>query len=391
MRLWKQLLVGSVLVAAGVVLWGRFSPGAGDILEAAGLPESMVAVLAPASESAADGEGQGRRGAFGGPTLVATKPVSMALVNDRLNAIGDGESIRSATVTPYASGNLVEIPVNSGDRVEEGQIIARLDSEEQRIAADQARLTRDRARDKLTRYEGLRSSSAITAVELKDAEAELRAAELALQAAELNLSRRDIRAPFAGVIGIMLVNIGDYVTTATEIARVDDRSEILVDFWVPERFATRVRVGAPVTATAIARPGETFTGSIQAVDNRIDQESRTLRIRARIDNPEDVLRAGMSFKVQMRFEGDRYPSVDPLALQWSAEGSYVWRVEDGKTERVPVIIIQRNPDKVLVKAALAEDDVVVIEGLQRLREGSDVQFAGENDRSAQRPAVAEGT
>jgi RND family efflux transporter MFP subunit len=390
MRVWKQLLIGTVVVAAGVVLWGRFAPGAGDILKAAGLPEGMVAMIAPAGGNT-EGDAQGRRGAFGGPTLVATTPVTMALVNDRLNAIGDGEAIRSVTVTPYASGNLVEISVKSGDRVSQGQIIARLDSEEQRIAADQARLTRDRAQDKLTRYEGLRSSSAISGVEIKDAEAELRAAELALQAAELNLSRRDISAPFAGVIGIILVNIGDYVTTETEIARVDDRSEILVDFWVPERFATTVKVGAPVTASAIARPGEMFEGSILAIDNRIDPASRTLRIRAGLENPDDSLRGGMSFQVQMRFEGDRFPSVDPLAVQWSADGSFVWRVKDGKTERVPVIIIQRNPDKVLVKAALTEDDSVVIEGLQRLRDGSDVQIAGENEGAVARPVVAEGT
>ena len=99
----------------------------------------------------------------------------------------------------------------------------------------------------------------------------------------------------------------------------------------------------------------------------------------------------MSFQVQMRFEGDRFPSVDPLAVQWSADGSFVWRVKDGKTERVPVIIIQRNPDKVLVKAALTEDDSVVIEGLQRLRDGSDVQIAGENEGAVARPVVAEGT
>lgn len=387
MRVWKQLLIGLGVISAGVLLWGRFVPGANDMLAAAGLPDTLVAAIAPAGDGEAAGgnEGEGRRGGFGGgPALVATKPVAMAVVNDRLNAIGDGEAIRTVTVTPYATGNLTEVLVQSGDRVEQGQVIARLDNDEQKIAADQARVALESAQQKLKRVENLRSSMSVA--ELQDAQTALKAAELALRNAELTLRRRDITAPYGGVVGIISVNAGDYVTTSSAIARIDDRSEILVDYWVPERFATSVRVGGEVTATAVARPGETFTGAVQAIDNRIDQESRTLRVRARIENPEDLLRAGMSFQVTMRFEGDLYPSVDPLSVQWSADGSYIWRVKGEKVERVPVHIVQRNPDKVLVKAALAEGDQVVTEGLQTLRPGGVVRTAEQ-----QTPAVTEGS
>jgi multidrug efflux pump subunit AcrA (membrane-fusion protein) len=98
----------------------------------------------------------------------------------------------------------------------------------------------------------------------------------------------------------------------------------------------------------------------------------------------------MSFSVTMHFEGDRYPSVDPLALQWSAEGSYVWRVVDGKAEKIPVKIIQRNPDKVLVESQLVENDQVATEGLQRLRDGSEVKVLGAANEQRP-PAMAEGT
>lgn len=391
MRIWKQLLVSLAVVGVGVLVWGRLAPGAADTLKAAGIPAGLVAWVAPADSTAEKG-GAARRqsGGFGGPMLVVTKPVAFAVVNDRLNAIGDGEAIRSVVATPYSTGNLTDVFVKSGDKVTSGQVIARLDNDEQRIAADQARLTRDRAADKVERYENLKRAAAVTDVAIQDARDELKAAELALQKAELDLSRRDINAPYDGVVGIISVNPGDYVTTSSEIARVDDRSEILVDFWVPERFVNKIRVGGPVSATAIARPGEVFTGAVEAVDNRIDQASRTLRVRAKIDNPEDVLRAGMSFSVSMQFAGDRYPSVDPLALQWSAEGSYVWHIVGEKAEKVPVLIIQRNPDKVLVDAKLAENDMVVTEGLQRLRDGSDVKVMGATAAPAQ-PAVAEGT
>jgi RND family efflux transporter MFP subunit len=375
MRVWKQLLLSLGIISAGVLLWGRFVPGANDMLAAAGLPGTLVAAIAPVSEGQAEGGREGgRRGGFGGgPVLVATKPVAMSVVNDRLNAIGDGEAIRTVTVTPYATGNLTEVLVESGDRVEQGQVIARLDSDEQRIAADQARVARESAEQKLKRVQSIKSSMSIA--ELQDAETALKAAELVLQNAELTLRRRDITAPYGGVVGIISVNAGDYVTTTTAIARIDDRSEILVDFWVPERFATSIRVGGDISATAVARAGETFEGKVQAIDNRIDQESRTLRVRARIENPEDLLRAGMSFQVTMQFAGDLYPSVDPLSVQWSADGSFVWRVKGEKVERVPIRIVQRNPDKVLIKAEIAEGDQIVTEGVQTLRPGGAVRTA----------------
>ena len=390
MRVWKQLLISLGVILAGVLLWGRFVPGANDMLKAAGLPNTLIVAIAPAAEGNAEGGQQGgRRGGFGGgPVLVTTKPVAMTSVNDRLNAIGDGEAIRTVTVTPYAVGNLTEVLVESGNRVEQGQVIARLDSDEQRIAADQARVTRDSAAQKMKRVENLRTSMSIA--EFQDAETALKAAELALRSAELTLSRREIIAPYGGVVGIIAVNPGDYVTTTTAIARIDDRSEILVDFWVPERFATSIKVGGDVSATAVSRPGEIFTGKVQAIDNRIDQESRTLRVRARIDNPEDLLRAGMSFQVTMHFAGDLYPSVDPLSVQWSADGSYVWRVKGEKVERVPIHIVQRNPDKVLIKAEIAEGDLIVTEGVQTLRPGGAVRTVAEQDRQVT-SSVTEGS
>ncbi|PST22106.1 MexH family multidrug efflux RND transporter periplasmic adaptor subunit [Mesorhizobium plurifarium] len=384
MRFWNQLAISVVVLAIGGAAWVRFAPGAGETLAAIGVSHPLIDALSgpqggqgPSGGSGSGGRGQGGRGGFADVPLVVVRPAASALVNDRLNAIGNGEAIRSVTVTPTATGNLVEILVKSGDRITEGQVIARLDSDDQMIAAEQARLTRDSAREKVQRYRNLSTARAVTAVEVRDAEIALQAAELALKTAELDLKRRDIAAPSKGVVGIITVNVGDYVTTSTPIAVVDDRSQILVDFWVPERFAGKIFVDQPVTAQAIAQPGRALQGVVHAIDNRLDPASRTLRVRARLENPDDRLRAGMSFSVTVAFDGDRYPTVDPLAVQWSSEGSFIWRVNGDKSERVPIKIIQRNPDKVLVEAALAEGDRVVTEGVQRLRDGGVVRIAGE--------------
>ncbi|MDY6963878.1 MAG: efflux RND transporter periplasmic adaptor subunit, partial [Pseudomonadota bacterium] len=186
-----------------------------------------------------------------------------------------------------------------------------------------------------------------------------------------------IVAPIDGIVGIVAVNIGDNVTTTSNVVSIDNRSELLVDFWAPERFAVAVKPGMPVEASSVSRPGEVFNGTVEAVDNRVDPASRTIRIRAKIPNGDDALRAGMSFNVTMRFEGERFPAVDPLAVQWDSQGSFVWQVREDKSVKTRVRIIQRNPDLVLVEAELAEGDSVVTEGLQRVREGGTVRIAGQ--------------
>lgn len=389
MRVWKQLAVSAAVLLVGAGVWVRFVPGAGETLAAIGVSHPLIDALSkPGAEGGAGGERGNRRGQGGNNAiLVMVRPSGTSVVNDRLNAIGNGEAIHSVTVTPTATGNLTEILVRSGEKVAQGQVIARLDSDDQKIAADQARLTRDSAREKVERYRNLSTARAVSAVDVRDAEIAMQTAELALKTAELDLKRRDIVAPSKGVVGIITVNVGDYVTTTTPIAVVDDRSEILVDFWVPERFANKISVDQPVTAFAIAQPGNQLDGAIHAIDNRLDQASRTLRVRARLENPDDKLRAGMSFSVTVAFDGDTYPTVDPLAIQWSSEGSYIWRVSGDKSEKVPVKIIQRNPDKVLVDAALKEGDEVVTEGVQRLRDGGAVRIAGrENKQEPQKVA-----
>ncbi len=200
MRLWQQVVVSVVVIGAGVAVWGRMSPGAAGTLRAAGLPDTVVAVLAPAQPATEAGQAQSgnqRRG--GGAALVVTRPVGSAVINDRLNAIGNGEAIRSVTVTPSATGNLTEILVKSGDVVKTGQVIARLDSEDQTIAARQARVALDSAREKVERYR--KNASAFAVQDLRDAETTLQGAELTLQAAELDLKRRDITAPTGGIVG----------------------------------------------------------------------------------------------------------------------------------------------------------------------------------------------
>lgn len=380
--MWKQAVVSLVVLGAAVTLWARNFPTAAAFLERAGIATASVQAPGPGG---AGGAGRGQ------PPRVHGVPVVAATVNDRLTAIGDGRAARSVTVTPYVAGRIAAIEAASGDFVPEGAPLVRLDSETEEIALDRARLTVDDARATLARDQELLRTRAISEVQMREAELAVAQAELAVRDAELALERRVIRAPFDGWVGILGVEVGDQVSTETPIATLDDRSHILVDFRVPERFVGKLAVGARVTARPLSRPELALDGAVVTLDSRVEADTRTLRVRASLDNGDDQLRAGMAFSIGMRFPGDTFAAVDPLAIQWGAGGAYVWTGVDGKAVEVPVRIVQRNNDAVLVDGALPPGTLVVTEGVQMLRPGAAFSFegaAGPTDAAAPAPAGA---
>lgn len=371
MVLWKQLAISAVVLIASIVVWARYFPGAAPYLERVGVSTASLGRDGP--QAAAPGGGGESGGA--GPMVIGAEVVQ-ATINDSVSAIGDGVALRSVAVTPYASGRVEMIEVTAGAYVAAGAKLVRLDRETEEIELDRARLTFEDARVKLDRVEQLLASNATTDVAVREAQLELRRAELAQRDAALTLQRRSVVAPFAGWVGIVSVDAGDQVDPETEIVTLDDRSRILVDFRVPERLLGQLRIGAAVTARPLARPGLELQGEIGAIDSRISADTRTIRLRAILDNADDLLRAGMAFAIAMEFPGDTFPAVDPLAIQWSADGAYVWVEDAGAAAQVPIRIVQRNNDFVLVDADLAPGALVVTEGMQMLREGAPLRFQG---------------
>jgi RND family efflux transporter MFP subunit len=389
MRILSQLLTFLVFLVVGSLILMHFMPGSARLARQIGVPETIVKIVAreqPEAKSANAGQGN-RRGGNNGPLVVVVVPAGEGKVNDRLQAIGDGDAIRSVIVTPLVSGQIAEVMIRNGEKVVAGQVVARLDDDVEKIAVASAKVALQASENKLTRNEDLKQI--ISRADLQDAQSAVESARLVLSAAELSLSRRLIRTPVTGVAGIVNISIGDYVSVSSPIVTVDDRSKLLVDFWVPERFTGLVREGQVVEANPIARPGKSYAGKISAIDNRIDIASRTLHLQAEIPNEGDELRAGQSFQVVLNLGGDRWPSVAPLAIQWDSNGSFVWRInKDKKAERVAAVVIERNPDSVLVDAKLNPGDLIVTEGLQRLRNGAPVKIFGEKD-DAEKVADAE--
>ena len=371
----RQLGLAAALAVAAAIGWAVFVPSAAPVLERIGVAGPLEQVgISLATDEADAGNGPPRGG--GGPATVIAAPVEQGLVNDRATAIGSGRALRSVAITPDGAGRLVEVSVRSGDTVTAGDTVARLDDASERIARDRAEIALADAQETAARFERLSESGAASAVDIRRAELELRQAELELRQAEYDLSRRAITAPIAGSVGLVRVEPGERVTDSTEITRIDDREQLLVEFRLPERFVGSVDTGHPVRAYPLSRPASEYAGQVSALDNRVDPASRTLQVEAEIENPDDTLRAGMAFSVALEFEGDSHPGVPPLAIQWSSDGAYVWAVRDGAAARVDVAIVQRRSDVVLVEAALEAGEQVVTEGVQTLRPGAELRIEG---------------
>jgi RND family efflux transporter MFP subunit len=378
MAWWKQGGMVAALVAGVLLAWAWLLPASAPFFARLGVeaPAARDANGGPAGPAGPGGFGAPGRG--GPPAVVATS-VGEAAAKGRISAIGDGRAIRSVAMTPLVSGRIVEIAASPGEPVAAGSAIARLDDDAEAIGVARAELALEDAETTLARFERLRGTGATTDVQLREAELAVERARLELRDAELALDRRSIASPIDGVVGILPVEAGQQVTTSTEIATIDDRSRILVDFRVPERWVGRIAVGDPLEATALARPDLVLDGRVHALDNRIDQTSRTLRVQAMIENDGDLLRAGMAFRIAMSFPGEPHPAVDPLAIQWSSEGAYVWAIREERTVRVPVRIIQRSSDRVLVAGEIAPGELVATEGIHRLRDGGEVRVLGEEE------------
>lgn len=377
MAFWKQLVLSLVLFLGGLWAAAMWVPGAATLLRSWGLGDVLAQVGIPdeVPQAAEPGAGRPRQGAGG--AMVRAEPPGEGRVADTVAAIGDGRALRSVTLYPQTPGHVAEVAVRSGQRVEAGDVILRLDSEAEEIGLERARLVLDDATSRRDRVQQLRSSGAATDVQIREAELAVRQAELALRQAEFDLEQRTLLAPISGWLGILGVEPGAQVTTQTEIAQIDDRSALLVEFRLPESMVGRVGMGDAVEAEVLAGGQGRVTGHVSAIDNRVDAASRTLRVQARLDNTEDRLRAGMAFSIRIALPGTPAASVDPLSVQWSREGAFVWVVRDGVATRLPIAILQRADQAVMVDADFQPGDLVIVEGVQSVRPGAPVTVQGE--------------
>jgi RND family efflux transporter MFP subunit len=308
------------------------------------------------------------------PVIVATS--TSARDNVDLDLIGSGSARHSVVIFPAVAGEVVEVAFVTGQAVRAGQVLLRLLDRQERLAVELASAQVDAAKVLADRYEATRGTGAVPDRVLDEALAVLRAARITLAQARVALADRVVLAPFAGIVDLSDIERGDRVTTGSALTTIDDRRVLLIDFEVPEPYLARIAPGHLIAAVNPAYPDRSFAGKVSEIDSRVDPVSRNVRVRATVANTADLLRPGMSFAVRLSMPGKPFVSVPELALQWGRDGSFVWVIREGKSAKVAVRPVRRTSGHVLVDGALTSGETVVVEGVQRLREGSDVRVVG---------------
>ena len=382
------MVVTVVVIVVAIYAVAYLVPGAAGLLGRYGIALPLGPSTEASSTETAGNPNAGAPNPGGNPgcqrgrgretAVVVTAAVTSAVINDKLMAIGEGSAARSVTLTSAAGGTLTELKVKPGDKVEAGTVIAELDADSEQIAFDRARLASEDAASALARSTELANTNSISNVQLNAAQLAADNAELEMRNAQLALKSRSIVTPIAGTVGLLQVTPGNLVNAQTVVTTIEDSSEILINFWVPERYASSVAVGMPVAATC----GRAARAELRRRDQRRRQPHRSrraARCRSRrvIPNDDGRIRAGMSFQITMSFPGETFASVDPLSIQWSADGAYVWKYVEGKVEQAFVQIVERNSGGVLVTGDVAVGDQVVTQGVLQLQAGAEVRLLDE--------------
>lgn len=265
-------------------------------------------------------------------TITAAAAQKMSWSN-QLEAIGSLIPVNGTEVTTEAGGIVTSISFESGDSVDKGARLVTLDSTNERgqyrrlqAQAELAELNRVR-REKLYKLEAISKSDYDAAV------AEANAAKAAAEGQAGTVAQKDIRAPFAGMLGIRRVNVGQYVAPGTAIVTLQSLDPIDIDFSLPEQFSGRVQKGFKVTVTVDAYPDQTFEGDVLAVEPRIDAATRNFTLRARLPNPDLKLRGGQFGRVQLSLPGSReVVAVPRTAISYDSYGTSVFVVQKKKVD-----------------------------------------------------------
>ncbi|MGE3712343.1 MAG: efflux RND transporter periplasmic adaptor subunit, partial [Hyphomicrobiaceae bacterium] len=242
----------------------------------------VTGVLLLVSVDAADA--QRRKGGGERMTPVTLSDVKLVPVRERIAAVGSGRARRQVTIATRYAGIVEKVLFKGGGMVEANQPLVQLHAETEKIAVETAEAQRAQAAAAVERLNQL-SDGAVTRVARAEADTALKIADAALRRAREELNRMTIRAPFAGIIGLTSLQVGDYIAVGTQIASLDDRTSLLVEFTVPESVAPLIKPGLPIRASLVTRTGEVYEGQIDAVGTRIDPDTRTLAVRGEIPNP----------------------------------------------------------------------------------------------------------
>ena len=303
-------------------------------------------------------------------TGVIVAQVQRTELTDLVEALGTLKASESVTLTALVTETVSAVHFDDGARVAAGQVLVEMTSAEEQALLNEARVARDDAERQLKRVRSLARQGSASESLLDQQQRDFDTARARLEAIESRLGDRVIKAPFAGVVGLRQISVGALVNPGEAITTLDDDRVMKLDFPVPSVFLPSLEKGLAIEARAQAWPDQVFSGRVAAVDSRVDPLTRSVLVRALIDNPDRRLRPGLLMQVALLSNARSALVVPEEALEPEGRQQYVWQVQaDSSVVRVPVQVGSRQPGRAEILSGLQEGDRVVIHGHQKIRPG----------------------
>lgn len=309
------------------------------------------------------------------PSPAVTATARSERVEDIAEAVGGLEAHDSVALRPEIAGRVSAVRFEEGRKVKAGEVLVELDPEEQRANLAQSEAQANLDNVSFQRIRDIRAKKLVSQQEYDEALAKLKNSEAARDRDRVRLSKTRLLAPFDGVLGLRAVSVGDYVAPGQTLVNLESLDPIRADFMLPEKYAARLKPGERVEAEVDAWPGKIFKGAVHAVDPRLDQAARAVRVRAHLPNAAGALKPGMAVRVRVRLGGER-PALFVPEQAIVARGSQtsVYRAQHGKAVATPVKIGMRRPGWVEIADGLSEGEEIVVDGQIKLRDGAPIQI-----------------
>lgn len=336
-----------------------------------------------------ENKNQSAQGRWGGDTtVVVTAPARMTTIVDEVESIGTAKANESVSLTSKVTETVSKVNFEDGMSVEAGQILVELTNTEETAQLAEAQASVDEATRQFNRVQNLIAQNLASATQLDIEQARMQTSRARLEAIVARLDDRLIRAPFSGVLGFRSVSQGTLLSPGKIVTTLDDISIIKLDFSIPESFLAVLSEGQEVIATSLAYPDRTFNGTVEVINSRVDPVTRSITIRAHLNNDARLLRPGMLLTVKLVRNRSAALVVPEEAILPIQDKQYVYVVQENTAQRVEVKAGRRRPGIVEILSGLEEGQMVITQGVIKIRPGSKVRIKGE-DQTASMPVDKE--
>ena len=310
------------------------------------------------------------------PLVKAEVPTTMRFA-DRIDAVGTARANEQVTVSAPITERIVRLNFDDGSFVQRGQVLAVLRQTQQSAELREVQARVREAQQQLNRVESLKARGFATRADFDARVAAAASARAQAQAVGAEMGERVIRAPFSGWVSLRNISVGAVAGQGTEIATISDVSTIKLDFTVPETMLRALRPGLSIEARSAAFPDRPFRGVIHTIDPVIDPNTRAVMVRARLPNPDRLLRPGMLLTVAVENQPRMGLSIPELAVIGEGEGRFVYILDErSRAQRTPVRTGARAGGRVEILSGLRQGQRVITEGVVKVSDDMQVRLAG---------------